>query len=543
MRSPLGSVGAMPAPVADRVTDRAADRRALRGLRAGRRAERLRHLDWVDALYRAYMIGIVTISVLMALAYAVSDTRLTVSTIGTWRADGPALVGIVAAIAAAMGLRSGSHGGPLVFEAADVQHVLLAPVDRGIVVRSTAFRQLRGVVAVGALAGAVLGLTVSDRMPPRVTHAAAPWLLAGAAAAVLIALLAWSAALLASGLRFSRVTASLLGLALVGWSVADVAAGTSTSPLTRLGAVALAPIAPVDVVGVLLVLAVLVVALVRAGSVSLEPALQRARLVQSLRFAATFQDLRAVIVLRHQLAHETPRVRPWFRLRPRATTGRATWRRDWHGALRWPVSRVARIATLAVVTGMAAAAAWKGTTPFVAVCAMATYAIALDVTEGFAQETDHPDIGLGLPEPLGPLMFRHLAAPVAILAGTGLLGVAAAVVTTAVVGGHTPAGGVAVTVIVVLAALAAMPAAAALSIYLGRPDRDLAVVMLHPGVSYALQAAPVVMTALAFVPIIAATAVEPPASPAGVAFAVAWPGIAVAGGVLAFLRTRVWQAR
>jgi hypothetical protein len=100
-----------------------------------------------------------------------------------------------------------------------------------------------------------------------------------------------------------------------------------------------------------------------------------------------------------------------------------------------------------------------------------------------------------------------------------------------------------VTAIVVVAAIAAMPAAAALSMYLGRPDRDLAVVMLHPGVSYALQAAPLLMTALAFVPIVAATAVKPPATPAGVAFAVAWPAIAVAGGVLAFLRTRVWQAR
>ena len=88
-----------------------------------------------------------------------------------------------------------------------------------------------------------------------------------------------------------------------------------------------------------------------------------------------------------------------------------------------------------------------------------------------------------------------------------------------------------------------MPAAAALSMYLGRPDRDLAVVMLHPGLSYALQAAPLVMTALAFVPIVAATAVEPPvdAGRRGVRRRVA--GVAVAGGVLAFLRTRVWQAR
>jgi len=51
------------------------------------------------------------------------------------------------------------------------------------------------------------------------------------------------------------------------------------------------------------------------------------------------------------------------------------------------------------------------------------------------------------------------------------------------------------------------------------------------------------MTALAFVPIVAATAAEPPSTPAGLAFVVAWPGVAIAAGVLAFLRTRVWQAR
>jgi hypothetical protein len=99
------------------------------------------------------------------------------------------------------------------------------------------------------------------------------------------------------------------------------------------------------------------------------------------------------------------------------------------------------------------------------------------------------------------------------------------------------------TLIVAVAALATLPAAAALSMYIGRPDRDLTIVMLHPGVSYGLQAAPLVVTALAFVPIVAATAVEPPATPASVAFAVAWPGVAVAIGVIAFLRTRVWQAR
>ena len=78
-----------------------------------------------------------------------------------------------------------------------------------------------------------------------------------------------------------------------------------------------------------------------------------------------------------------------------------------------------------------------------------------------------------------------------------------------------------------------MPAAAALSMYVGRPSRDLGIVMLHPGISYALQAAPLVLTALAFVPIVAATAVGPPITPANVAFTVAWPVVAVAVGVIA----------
>jgi hypothetical protein len=521
----------------------AADRQALRSLRVGRRSERLRHLDWIDALYRAYMVGIGTIAVLMGLAAAVADARITPATVEQWAEHGPAVVGVVVALALAFGLRSGSHGGPLVFEAADVQHVFLAPVDRGVVVRAAAYRQLRGVLAVGALAGGVLGVTVADRMPAGTTRSAVAWLAAGAAGGVLVALATWGTALLASGLRLGRRTATLIGLVLVGWSVADLVAGTATSPMSHTGAIALAPITAIDPLGAIVAIALVVVALARGGHVSLEPALHRARLVQSLRFAATFQDLRAVIVLRHQLAHETPRSRPWFRLRTRGGTDRAVWRRDWHGALRWPGARVLRITSLAVVTGAAAAAAWRGSTPFLALAAVTTYALALDTTDGFAQETDHPDIGLGLPEPLGPLMIRHLATPTALLTGAGVAGVIAAVVTGALVGGDHPADAPAVTAIVAVAALVVMPAAAALSIYLGRPDRDLAVVMLNPGISYALQAAPVVMTALAFLPILAAPAVHPPASPAGTAFAAALPAVGVAAGVLAFLRTRVWQTR
>ena len=221
---------------------------------------------------------------------------------------GPAVVGIVAAVAAAIGLRSGLarrparvRGGRRAARAARARR----PRRRGARHRvPPAPRRRRGAARSSAACSASPSPTACR---PGIDGTIAPWLLAGAAAAVLIALTAWSAALLAVGSPAHprrRVARRARARGLVGRRRRR---RHSTSPFTHVGAIALAPIAPVDLVGVVVVLALLTVALVRAGHVSLEPALQRARLVQSLRFAATFQDLRAVIMLRHQLAHETPR--------------------------------------------------------------------------------------------------------------------------------------------------------------------------------------------------------------------------------------------
>ena len=53
----------------------------------------------------------------------------------------------------ALGLRSGSRGGPLALERAEVRHVLLAPVDRTTALRAPAIRQLRFLAFVGMVAG------------------------------------------------------------------------------------------------------------------------------------------------------------------------------------------------------------------------------------------------------------------------------------------------------------------------------------------------------------------------------------------------------
>ena len=95
------------------------------------------------------------------------------------------------AIALFVGLRSGSRGGPLALERADVRHVLLAPVDRGVALRGPALRQLRFLVFVAAVVGAIAGSWPPRRLP----HGAVAWAASGAAVAALAVALAVGAAM------------------------------------------------------------------------------------------------------------------------------------------------------------------------------------------------------------------------------------------------------------------------------------------------------------------------------------------------------------
>src|SRR5205823_1917689 len=160
------------------------------------------------------------------------------------------------------------------------------------------------------------------------------------------------------------------------------------------GAVGGGPFAVAVTVGVVLAGAVLALSAVRLGQMSLEAAEHRGRMAAQLRFALSLQDLRAVILLRRRLAAEEPRARPWARLgagRPVASQaavpsvpwralppqtplsptqpprglakrvvswwrgpGAAVRRRGLHSLLRWPTTRVLRVAALGLVAGFAA---------------------------------------------------------------------------------------------------------------------------------------------------------------------------------------------
>jgi hypothetical protein len=198
--------------------------------------------------------------------------------------------------------------------------------------------------------------------------------------------------------------------------------------------------------------------MVSIGGTSLEASERRAGLVGQIRFAATLQDLRTVIVLRRQLSQELPRQRPWIRM-PRsipkawlaAGTGAGTgaaatvaagdrarlhtrhfpvWRRGWHGILRWPALRLVRVVVLGVAAGLSLVGVWNGTTPLIVVAALALYLAALDVTEPLAQEVDHPDRSASFDVPTGELHLRQMGPPVVLMVAIGAIGIVAAAAVT-----------------------------------------------------------------------------------------------------------------
>ena len=351
------------------------------------------------------------------LSGVTGDHRVGPAALSRTGQHGAQVVGMVIGLAWAVGLRSGGRGGPLVVEAAEVRHVLLAPLDRSVTLRGPAVRQLRFAALAGGGVGAVGGLLAFRRLPG---HAAA-WVATGAGVGVLAAAGALGLALIVSGHRLGRWVANSLALAVAGWSVADLAVGEATSPATFLGQVALWPLRwrPTAFVGVAVALGAVAAGIGGVGGSSLESAERRATLVGQIRFAATLRDLRTVVVLRRQLSQELPRRGPWMRL-PRWPAS-AGWRRGWHSLLRFPALRLARLVMLAAAAGAALAGAWAGTTPLVVAAGLALYVAALDAVEPIGQELDHPDRRDGYPRPAGTQYLSLLGPPLVLMAALGLV--------------------------------------------------------------------------------------------------------------------------
>lgn len=397
---------------------------ALDDWRQFRRRKRVADIHWIDAFYQAYLTGILGLIAIAVASSAVGDGIATTSQVRHILADGPGWVGGVAAFALALGLRSGSRGGPLALERAEVRHVLLAPVDRTSALRVPAIRQLRFLAFVGLLVGGIAGDMASKRLP----GGAVAWVATGALVGLTSVGLAVGAALVAGGIRLPRWAASLLGLVLIATAVADGTDVLTASPTSVFGDLALWPLQfhVAGLIPVVLAAALVLVGLSLLGRASLEAADRRSTLVGQLRFAATLQDLRTVIVLRRQLAMELPRVRPWIRIRVRGTGRWPVFVRGLRGMLRWPAARVARLLLLGVVAGLALRGAWSGTTPLVVLAGLAMFLAGLDAVEPLAQEVDHPSRRDASPLPAAQIHLLHLPSGVlAILVTAACAGLAA----------------------------------------------------------------------------------------------------------------------
>lgn len=388
---------------------------ALKDLRQTRRKNRLADIHWIDALYRVYMIGAGSLILLGLAISRLPTNRLTVDEAKDFANVAPGWLGLGFALAVAIGLRSGGRGGPLVLEAPVVMHEMNAPVPRHDVVAGPAVKQLRFLAYLGALVGGILGATAVQRIDANLIVAVICCAVAFSAAAVTSS----AVAMMVSGRRVKWWAANFFAVIVLGWSVADALLHVKTSPLTMMATVAFWPItfSPLGFALIAVVGLTIWLAFRRIGDISLESAMRRAGLVSQLRFAATLQDVRTVVLLRRQLSQERPRAKPWIRLRRGKQKAfiPAVWKRDWQSYLRFPLTRIARMIALAVIAGLSLGFLWRGTIPAIFVAAFALFIAAYDASEPTAQEVDHPTRWESLPDAPGVILLRHFSSAFAVM--------------------------------------------------------------------------------------------------------------------------------
>lgn len=372
----------------------------------------MRDVHWVDVLYRTYVAGLFGIVGIAVVAGWFPEQPAEPATVADIARLAPTWLGAALALAVVVGLRSGLRGGPLTLERAVVAHELMAPVDRAWALRSPALKQVRFAAFAGAVTGGVVGALASRQLPESGVTAAI-WTGAAFAAGTAVAV---GSGLVVSGRRWGRLPVMLVGLAVVAWATIDLATGLVTAPTSAIAAVAVLALQvhPAVAAAPLVVAGVLVVAVRGLGRLSPEAARRRAGLVSQLRFAATLQDVRAIVLLRRQLSQERPRSRPWLGLGRRGRLP-ASLRRDLAGVLRFPAVRLARMVLLAVVAGLALGASWQGVTPAFVLAALAVFVAGYDAVEPLAQEVDHPTRWDQLPGEPGLVLLRHLPVAVAVM--------------------------------------------------------------------------------------------------------------------------------
>lgn len=394
---------------------------AVDDLRRTRRHRRIGDVAWGDLAYRVYTTTLGCIVFAIFASGWVGDHELSAAATADVVRLGPAWAGLGAALAVLFGLRSGSRGGPLALEGADVYHLLLAPIDRSRVLRRPATGIVGYGIAGGAAAGGLAGALMSQRLPGSDTE----WIASGVLYGGTVAALLLGSAMVCASRKLNAKILIAISLALVVWSVAAVAEAVNVAPFTWLGSILFWPLTwnPVEALWVVVAALIVAAGFHWIGGLSIEAAQRRTRLVGQLRFAVTQQDLRSVLLLRRQLSSERPRNTSRIKRIPMPIARRfPVFTRDVQSAARWPAVRIIRVVILCIGAAFACRGIWSGTTPLILVAGLATYIAALDAIEPMAQEVDHPMMVDSYPLPSGVVMQHHLAAPVLLMALAGGLG-------------------------------------------------------------------------------------------------------------------------
>lgn len=438
-------------------------------LRRARRDRRLGDTEWFDVLYRVYLFALAGLIATVVASDNVAGLVDDDVTVASFVARGPSIAGLIAVLALSIGLRNGADGGPVSVESADVRHLLMAPVSRSRVMLSPIIQRLRSVAFPLALGGAVLSQLVARE----IDGSRGGWAAAGALFGATVAALYVAGALVAHALRTPRWLATLASAALVTWQGTAAwatwddpfhsgdgprfAIGYGSSmpaPFNPVGSIAFwgERIRGIDVIALLGVLALVAAALLLGGRLRLEPLERRGQLVAQLRFAATVQDIRTVMLLRRQLRAESVRARPWFGFslgrpdhpvvarpttRPQrgapasgveAVVAPFVWKRGVVAIARLSLSRLLRIAGLAAVAGASASLAVTSSPLLLIPMVAAVFLLGLETIEPLSQEIDRPDLTDTIPRPRGWVFANHLVAPAGLLVAAGLIGAGAATI-------------------------------------------------------------------------------------------------------------------
>ncbi len=424
---------------------------ALGELRGLLRTRRRGNLDRGDLFYRFYVTGLVAMFASYIALGAIDNAPIGPQQIAWVGEHGAAWVGLIGSVLLAAGLRSGATGGPLSIDTAELHHLVMSPLPRTVVLRSSTLRLIVGAVALGGVVGIAAGELASRRLP----GSQAAWLATGMLLGITLGAGTIGGALTAASLRVLRERpgiASALAMGLVVWAALDISQGWRSAPTTSLGVLALWPMTFVwwPIVAPLIALALVAFGRIAIAGLSIERAARRSALIRQVRFALAQQDIRSLILLRRQLGFERPRRRPLVRIAPGRFEHRAPAAyRAVRSYLRWPTQRLIRVGALALVGGLALAGVWRGTTALAVAFAAVSYLVSLEVVEPFSQELDHGAL-LGAAPVTGPaVLLVHLAMATGLMA---VLWAGSAAVAVAVTGSST---------VLEIMAISALPVAAA----------------------------------------------------------------------------------